>query len=152
MNFWIFFWSDFLEICCFFLQIDKIAIIFFTTSEYNGRKSNSSGFKTRINFKKFFLFLINRDSQFLSTDFYLNASSGFVQKEQENMQQNFSLKNISGENISFDFSAAGHFSTKFFFNGTLSGHTGSNDTGLESIWPPGDESIAVHTQNKDVII
>jgi len=31
--------------------------------------------------------------------------------------------------------------------GTLSGHTGSNDTALKSVWPEGTESIAGYTQN-----
>lgn len=57
----------------------------------------------------------------------------------------FSFKNISGENIFFGFSPAGYFSRKFISDSTLSGHTGPNDTDLESIWPPGAKSMAVDT-------
>ncbi len=50
--------------------------------------------------------------------------------------------------------ATGHFSGKNFSRYIPSGPTGSNDTGLMFVWPPGTESIAGHTntQNKDIII
>ncbi len=42
--------------------------------------------------------------------------------------------------------ATGHFSGKNFSRCTPSGPTGTNDTCLKSVWPPGAESIAGQTQ------
>jgi hypothetical protein len=55
------------------------------------------------------------------------------------------LKSINGQNFFFGVSAAGHFSRKFLPYVSLSGHTGSNGTGLMFVSYPGTESIAVHT-------
>ncbi len=41
--------------------------------------------------------------------------------------------------------ATGHFSGKFFSRCTPLGNTGSDDTGLKSVGPPGAESIGGHT-------
>jgi hypothetical protein len=49
--------------------------------------------------------------------------------------------------------STGHFSGKLFFEGHFSGHTGSNDTGLEFLSCEGWEKGRSHTyrQNKDNI-
>ncbi len=54
-------------------------------------------------------------------------------------------KRISGITFVFGNLATGLYSAKFFSRCTSSGPTGSNDTGLMSVWPPGTESIAGHT-------
>ncbi len=48
----------------------------------------------------------------------------------------------------FDNLATGHFSGKIFSHYTPSGPTGSNDTGLKSVWLPGAESIAGQTHGQ----
>ncbi len=48
--------------------------------------------------------------------------------------------------------ATGHFLRKFFPYVPLSGHSGSNDTDLTSVWYEGAESIAGHTDTDGYII
>ncbi len=61
----------------------------------------------------------------------------------------FPLKSIGGTFFSFGNLATGHFSGNFFFffffDGHFSGHTGSNDTGLESLSCRGAEKKGGHT-------
>ncbi len=57
-------------------------------------------------------------------------------------------KSISGLTFFFGNSAIGHFEGKIFSHCIPSGHTGSNNTGLESVWPPGAESIAGQTHTE----
>ncbi len=72
-----------------------------------------------------------------------------VQNERQKYVTKFS-HNFSDSTFLFDNSATGHFSRKFPPDGTPSGHTGSNDIGLKSVWSPGVESIPlIHTQNKN---
>jgi hypothetical protein len=54
-------------------------------------------------------------------------------------------KSISGVTFFFSNSATDHFWKTISPNGNPSGHNGSNDTSLISLWPPGAESIACHT-------
>jgi hypothetical protein len=63
-----------------------------------------------------------------------------------------------GVTFFFNNCPTGHFSAKFCHSVALPDHNGSNDTGLKSLWPPGAESIAGHTdtqirrRNKDIIL
>ncbi len=57
-----------------------------------------------------------------------------IQNERQNMYKKICpQKSISGVTLLFGNLATGHFSTKFCPFVPLSGHTGSNDTGLTSV-------------------
>ncbi len=60
-------------------------------------------------------------------------------------------QSIGGTFFSVGNLSTGHFSGKLFFEGHFSGHTGSNDTGLEFLSCEGWEKGRSHTDRIKII-
>jgi len=69
-------------------------------------------------------------------------------KSSKQITQEFSHSKTKVVSIFFNNSVSGHFSEKWIASDHPSNHTGSNVTGLMSVWCPGAESIAQARPNR----